>query len=166
MSALPGVLLRLVLLVLAALAMSLISGLAPGTPDLVLVVVASTALTRGAWSGALMGLGGGWLIDVIPPGAEPLGSSAVLYCTVGALLGASRRYVVSSPTAVPVLPLLSILGASLLVLSVRAVTAAAGFGSVDLGALAWTWLFTGVVAAVLLAPLVGLDRWLAVRRWG
>lgn len=166
MSALPGLLLRLVLLLLAALPMSVIPGLMPGTVDLVLVVIASMALPRGAWAGALIGLGGGWLIDVIPPGAEPLGSSALLYCAVGALLGATRRYVVTSPTALPVLPLLSILGASLLVLSVRAVTAAAGVGSVHLSELAWTWLFTAVAATLLLTPLVRIDRWLAVHRWG
>ncbi len=166
MNRLPGVLLRLLLLVVAALAMSMLPVTLPGTPDLVLVVIASTALMRGPWAGALMGLGGGWLIDLIPPGAVPMGASALAYLAVGALLGASRRFVATSPVALPVLPLAAIGGAALMLLSVRAVAAAAGFGTAALGDLMWTWGLTMIVALVLIGPLAWLDRWLTVRRWG
>ncbi len=166
MSQLPGLMLRLLLLVAAALAMSMLPVALPSTPDLVLVVVAATALMRGPWAGALMGLGGGWLIDLIPPGAEPVGASALVYLAVGVLLGLSRRFLATSPLALPVLPLAAIAGAALMVLSLRAVAAAAGFGTVAYGDLAWTFGLTMVAAVVLIAPLVWLDRWLTVRRWG
>ncbi|MGB3829450.1 MAG: rod shape-determining protein MreD [Ornithinimicrobium sp.] len=166
MNRLPGILIRAGLLVIAALAMSVLSPAMPGAADLVLVVIASTALMRGPWAGALMGLGGGWLIDLIPPGSEPLGASALTYLAVGVLLGASRRVMATSPLALPVLPLGAIAAASLTLLSVRAVSAAAGFGTVVFADLAWTWLLTVLAALVLIVPLVWLDRWLTVHRWG
>lgn len=166
MNRLPGFVMRLVLLMCSALAMSMMPVTLPGTPDLVLVVIAATALMRGPWAGALMGLGGGWLIDLIPPGAEPMGASALVYLVVGVLLGLSRRFLATSPLALPVLPLAAIAGAALMVLALRAVAAAAGFGTAAFGDLAWTFGLTMVAAAVLIAPLVWLDRWLTVRRWG
>ena len=166
MSRLPGLGVRLVLLLGAALTMSMFPLTVPGTPDLVLVVVAGTALMHGPWVGAAMGLGGGWLIDLVPPGAEPMGASALAYLAVGALLGASRQVVATSPVTLPVLPWAAVAGASLMLLTVRGVAAAAGFGGAAWGELAWTWLWTVVATAVLIGPLVWIDRWLTVHRWG
>lgn len=166
MSRLPGVGVRLLLLLGAAVTMSMFPLAVPGTPDLVLVVIAGTALMRGPWAGAAMGLGGGWLIDLVPPGAAPIGASALLYLTVGILLGASRHFVATSPVTLPVLPWAVVAGASLMLLVVRGVAAAAGFGGAAWGDLAWTWLWTMVAAAVLIGPLVWIDRWLTVHRWG
>ncbi|MGB5935265.1 MAG: hypothetical protein WBG76_05330, partial [Ornithinimicrobium sp.] len=56
--------------------------------------------------------------------------------------------------------------ASALVLRVRLITAAAGFGAADLTQVGWAWLLTVVLTPLLLPPLVWLERWLAVRRWG
>src|SRR5690606_39125734 len=55
--------------------------------DLVLVVVAAAALVHGPTTGLLTGLAGGWLLDLVPPGAEPLGAGALVYAAVGVLLG-------------------------------------------------------------------------------
>ncbi len=166
MNRLPGFVVRLVLLVVAALGMSMMPVTLPATPDLVVVVVAATALMRGPWAGAVMGLGGGWLIDLVPPGAVPMGASALVYLVVGVLLGLSRRFLATSPLAVPVLPLAAIACAALAILALRGVAAAAGFGTAALSDLAWTFGLTMVAALVLIAPLVWLDRWLTVRRWG
>lgn len=122
--------------------------------DLVLVVVAAVALVRGPTTGVLTGLAGGWLLDLVPPGAEPLGASALVYAGVGALLGLARRHVVVSP----VLPWLLTVAAAVLVLGVRATSAAAGFGRAGGGDLWWSWVATAVVAAVLVPALTALER--------
>ncbi|MGB7449892.1 MAG: rod shape-determining protein MreD [Ornithinimicrobium sp.] len=165
MTPLPGLAVRTVMLVLAALAMSLAPGALPGPPDLVLIVVSGAALLRGPWVGAGMGLGGGWLLDVVPPGAEPLGATALVYAGVGALVGMSRQYVAASPVALPVAPLAAVALACLSVVTVRGVGAAAGFGDADLADLWWTWLTTLLVAVFLLPPVTAVERWLAVHRW-
>lgn len=123
-------------------------------PDLVIVVVAATALTRGPTTGLLTGLAGGWLLDLVPPGAEPLGAGALVYAAVGMVLGLARRPVVLSP----VLPWAAAVGAAALVLGVRAIGAAAGFGRATASDLWWTWVATAVVAAVLLPLLLLLER--------
>lgn len=60
-------------------------------PDLVLPVVVAGALLAGASRGALWGLGAGWVVDLMPPGAAVLGTSALLYAAAGLLAGAGRR---------------------------------------------------------------------------
>lgn len=60
-------------------------------PDLVLPVVVAGALRGGASRGALLGLAGGWLVDLMPPGSAVLGSAALLYAAAGLLAGAGRR---------------------------------------------------------------------------
>jgi rod shape-determining protein MreD len=165
MSRFAGLVVRGLLLVVAALAMSLAPRWLPGPPDLVIIVVGAAALLRGPWAGAGMGLAGGWLLDLVPPGAEPLGGSALVYAGVGALLGMSRRYVVASPVALPVAPLLALALASLSVVTVRGVAAAAGFGDAAAVDLWWTWAGTVVLSVFLLSPLTRVERWLAVHRW-
>jgi len=160
-----GLTVRGALLLLGALAMSVAPRSLPGPPDLVLVAVAGTALLRGPWAGAGMGLAGGWLLDVVPPGAEPMGASALTYAAVGALLGLSRRYVAASPVVLPLAPLAAVALASLGVVMVRGVATAAGITEAGLVDLWWTWAATVLVAVLLLPPLTGLERWLAVRRW-
>ncbi len=162
----PDIAVRAFLLLVAAMAMPLLPALLPSSPDLVLIVVAATALMRGPWAGAAMGLGGGWLIDLIPPGSTLLGATAVAYLGVGASLGLARRYVVTSPTTLPVLPLAAVALASVLLLAGRGTIAAAGFGYFAVPQALWTWALTMVAAVVLIGPLVALDRALALRRWG
>lgn len=157
---------RAFLLVVAAIAMTLLPAVLPSAPDLVLLVVAATALLRGPWAGAVMGLGGGWLIDLIPPGSALLGASALAYLGMGVLLGLARRYVATSPTTLPVLSLTAVALALMLLLGVRGTIAAAGFGTFAFHQALWTWALTMVVAVVLIGPLVALDRAVGVRRWG
>ncbi len=162
----PGFAARALLLLVAAMAMPLLPTVLPSAADLVLIVVAATALMRGPWAGAAMGLGGGWLIDLMPPGSTLLGASAVAYLGVGVLLGLARRHVLTSPTTLPVLPLTAVALASVLLLAGRGTIAAAGFGYFAIDQALWTWGLTMVAAVVLIGPLVALDRALAVRRWG
>ena len=60
-------------------------------PDLLLPVVVAGALVGGPVRGALLGLGAGWLVDLVPPGAVVLGTSALTYAACGLLAGAGRR---------------------------------------------------------------------------
>lgn len=146
---------RALLLVAAVLLPAALPSVA-GLPraDLVLVVVAATALVRGPTTGLLTGLAGGWLLDLVPPGGAPLGASALVYAGAGALVGLARPHVRLSP----LLPWLVTVAAGALVLGVRAVSAAAGFGLARGADLWWSWVATAVVASVLLPLLVGLER--------
>lgn len=153
MSGPAGALLRAVLLVAAVLLPSAWPAGAP-RPDLVVLVLAAAALAHGPLTGLLTGLAGGWLLDLVPPGAEPLGAGALTYAAVGVLLGVLRRYAVVSPL-VPWA--LTVLGAGL-VLAVRWVSAAAGAGRATTGELLWTWAVTAVAAVVLVPVLGALER--------
>lgn len=146
--------------------MSLLPNVLPSVPDLVLIVVASTALMRGPWAGAAMGLGGGWLIDLMPPGSPMLGASALAYVGVGALLGLARQYVATSPATLPVLPIAAVVLGSVVLAASRGTVAVAGFGYFSWGQALWTVGLTVVATVLLMGPLVALDRALAVRRWG
>jgi rod shape-determining protein MreD len=64
----------------------------PGaTPDLTLLVVVALALLGGPASGAVAGLSAGLLADLTPPGASPLGLTAVAYGLAGAVAGRWHR---------------------------------------------------------------------------
>ncbi|MGB5953528.1 MAG: hypothetical protein WBG57_13560 [Ornithinimicrobium sp.] len=164
----PALGVRAGIVFLAALAMSLPIPLLPAMPDLMVIAVAVIALIKGPWVGAMVGLSGGWLIDLVPPGASPMGASALLYAALGAGVGAARRHLAATPTAglLPLIPWAVVALASAVVLAVRATSAAAGFGDADLSAIGWTWLLTVALTPVLLPALVWLERMLAVRRWG
>lgn len=161
MSRLPGMLTRLMLLLVAALIPVLLPDALPARPDLVLVVVAAAALLRGPATGALVGLTGGWIIDLVPPGGEPLGAAALAYLAAGALIGSARRYSGWSP----IVPMLATAAGLLALLVVRAVSAAAGFGRAEPATLAWTLLVTMGAAVLLLPLLVGVERWWMSRGW-
>lgn len=123
-------------------------------PDLLVLVVAAAALSRGPLTGVLVGLAAGWLVDLVPPGAEPLGAGALTYAATGALLGALRGYAVVSPLA----PwLLTVLG-SALVLGVRWLSSAAGAGRATGADLLWTWGVTAALAVVLVPVLRAVER--------
>ena len=51
-------------------------------PDLVLLVVVAAALLGGPAKGAILGLGAGWVIDLMPPAAATLGVAALTYAAV------------------------------------------------------------------------------------
>lgn len=157
-----GMVVRLLLLLVAVL---LPSAWPTGVPraDLVILVVAAAALLRGPTTGLLVGLAGGWLLDLVPPGGWPLGAAALTYGGAGLLLGLARRYATLSP----LVPWVATALGSALVLAVRGVTAAAGLGqgSVSIADLAWTWAITALVGIIVLPVLIGIERWLGERRW-
>lgn len=156
----PGLLVRALLLLAAVLLPSAWpTGLA--RPDLLVLVVAAAALLHRPSTGLLVGLAGGWLLDLVPPGAEPLGASALVYGAVGLGLGLLRHVVSASP----LLPWVATGLAAAAVLGVRALSAAAGIGYVEPPALAWGWLTTMLVAVLLLPLLMGIERWLTERGW-
>lgn len=158
MTRLPGVLLRLVLLLAAVLLPSAWPAGLP-RPDLVVLVVAAAALLHRPSTGLLVGLAGGWLLDLVPPGAAPLGATALVYAAVGLVLGLGRR----ATTVSPLLPWLATALAAATVLGVRWVAAAAGLGVALPGDLLRSWLMTMLVAVPLLPLLMGLERRLADR---
>jgi rod shape-determining protein MreD len=83
---------RAALVVVAALAVVLLGARRPGVvPDLVLPVVVAGALWSGPVRGAGLGVGAGWVVDLVPPGAEVLGTGALLYAAAGLVAGAGRR---------------------------------------------------------------------------
>lgn len=147
---------RAVLLVVAALVASSWPA-ATARPDLVVLVVAAAAVARGPATGVLVGLAGGWLVDLVPPGAAPAGGSALVLAAAGALVGLLRSVVVVSP----VVPwLLAVLAAAVPPL-VRGVAAAAGAGVARPLDLLSSWVWTAAVAVVLVPALLALERRLA-----
>ena len=114
-------------------------------------------MARGPATGVLVGLAGGWLVDLVPPGAAPAGGSALVLAAAGALVGLLRSVVVVSP----VVPwLLAVLAAAVPPL-VRGVAAAAGAGVARPLDLLSSWVWTAAVAVVLVRALLALERRLA-----
>ncbi|MEV5328466.1 rod shape-determining protein MreD [Nonomuraea fastidiosa] len=58
-----------------------------GAPDLVLLAVIGTSLTRGAAPGAVLGFCTGLLVDVMPPTAHLVGQYAFVLALVGYVAG-------------------------------------------------------------------------------
>lgn len=133
-------------------------GLSP-VPDLALVLVVAWALLRGPLVGAAAGLGTGWLVDLVPPGATHLGVTALAYAGAGFLAGRAR---VEGPVAAPRVALVA-LGAALLVEGVDVVRALAVGAPVGLSEVAVRCLLTATVAAVVVPVVVAAERG-AVRR--
>lgn len=129
-------------------------------PDLVLVLVAASAVLRGPLHGALLGLAAGWVVDLVPPGGSPLGATALLYAAAGAAAGAFHHPGNRGPLA----PLGSLAVAALVVGAGRLVFAVVGDGVVDPAA-ALSRAASTVVAGVLLLPVcIAVDRALVQRR--
>jgi rod shape-determining protein MreD len=86
------VLLRSVLVAVAALALATLGARTPALlPDLVLPVVVAGALRSGRTGGLLLGLAAGWVVDLVPPGAAVVGTGALAYAACGLVAGAGRR---------------------------------------------------------------------------
>lgn len=123
-------------------------------PDLVVLVVVAAAMVRGPVPGLLVGLAGGWLVDLLPPGAEPAGGTALVLAAVGVLVGLLRPAVALSP----VVPWVLAVGAAGVPLLVRGVAGAAGFGTARPGDLLTSWAWTAVLALLLVPALLALER--------
>ena len=152
-----GALLAAVLLVVTLAARHL-----SPVPDLVLVLVVAWALLRGPVAGAAVGLGAGWLLDLVPPGSSHLGVLALTYAAAGALAGRAR---VEGPVPAPRVAVVA-LTASALVEGVGVVGALAVGAPVALVDVAVSCLLTATVAALVVPLVVGAERGLARRRYG
>lgn len=129
-------------------------------PDLVLVLVAASAVLRGVAHGGLLGLAAGWVVDIVPPGGSPLGATALLYAVAGACAGAFHHPGNRGPLA----PLGSLALAAVVVGVGRLAVAVVGEGAVDpTGALSRA--VATVAAGALLTPVcIAVDRALVRRR--
>ena len=148
---------RLVLLGLAlvvVLALGARGVLAP--PDLVVIVVVGVALSAGSSSGALVGLLGGWLLDLAPPVAAPLGLTALGY-----VAGLARRRS-GHPWWWPV----PVVALALVVTRIAPVLVDLGSARpVAWAALAWQVLATATLGLVLVGLVERLEAALVTRRW-
>lgn len=131
-------------------------------PDLVLALVVAWALLHGPGVGAAVGLGAGWLLDVVPPGSPGLGLQALTYAAAGALAG---RFRVEGPVSAPLVAGAA-LAASAVVEGVGVLRALAGSAPVDLAGSLVGCLLTATVAAVVVPLVVGAERALTRRRFG
>lgn len=131
-------------------------------PDLVVVLVVGWALFRGPAAGAVAGLAGGWVLDLVPPGAEPLGAHALAYAAAGLLAGRFRH---EGPVAAARVAVVT-LGAALVVEGVDVVRALAVSAPVDPVAVGLRLLLTATAGAALVPLVVGAERAVVRRRYG
>jgi rod shape-determining protein MreD len=130
-------------------------------PDLVVLVVASSAVVRGPAHGALLGLAAGWVVDLVPPGGSPLGLTALLYATAGATAGLAHR---PAPSRGLLGALLGLAAATVVVEVGAVCVAILGDGSFDFAAAVTRTLTTLAVGLLALPLLLGVDRSLTRRR--
>jgi hypothetical protein len=126
----------------------------PVVPDLALIPVVAVALSRGWVAGALTGLAAGWMVDLVPPGGEPLGLTAVLYAVAGSLAGRGSRV-----GPVPGRWVAIVLLAAAAVPAVGGLLRAAWLGRpVEAAPSLLTVAATVVVGLLVVPPFVRLDR--------
>lgn len=152
---LAGALTRTALLLLGAvLGVTLAARHLAPLPDLVLVVVASAALRAGPRPGLLVGLGGGWLLDLLPPGSAVLGTQALLYAVCGLAVGSLRR-----PGPVPVVWVAAVIAGAAAGLEIaRAGLALAQGVPVDVVPSALRVLATATVGLVVVPLVTAVER--------
>ena len=129
-------------------------------PDLVILLVAASAVVRGPAHGALVGLAAGWVVDLVPPGGSPLGLTGLLYAVAGATAGLSHRGASRSMAGA----LLGLATATVVVEFGGVGLAILGDGTVDVTAAATRTLTTLVVGLAALPAVLGVDRALTRRR--
>lgn len=128
-------------------------------PDLVLPLVVAGGLLAGPSRGALLGLGAGWVVDLMPPGSAVLGSGALLYAVAGLVAGAGRREG-ETPMAWVVLV---VLGATGVLAAGRVVTAVLSSAPVQSAELALQAGLSAALATVAVPLLIRAEHAL-VRR--
>jgi rod shape-determining protein MreD len=126
----------------------------PVVPDLALIPVVAVALSRGWLAGALTGLAAGWMVDLVPPGGEPLGVTAILYAVAGSLAGLGSRV-----GPVPARWVAIVLLAAAAVPAAGGLLRAAWLGRpIDIGPSLVAVAATVVVGLLVVPPFVRLDR--------
>jgi len=123
-------------------------------PDLVLLPVVAVALSRGWLAGALLGLAAGWVVDLVPPGSDPLGLTPLLYALAGALAGRGSRV---GPVPVRWIAIVT-LGAALVPVAGRALQSAWLGRQPDVAPTLLGLLATVIAAVLIVPPLVRIDR--------
>ncbi|MBE3075214.1 MAG: rod shape-determining protein MreD [Actinobacteria bacterium] len=154
-------LLRAALVVLAAaLSAVVVPRLGSVGPDLVLLVVVAAALLGGPVKGALLGLGGGWVVDLMPPAAATLGVAALTYAAAGAVSGLWHRDGGGSAF----LPALATLAATSTVAAIGILRAATSGWPVPWAAVGWSIVLTTTVGLAVVPLLIRAERALIRRR--
>lgn len=152
---------RATLLLAAAVAAVTVATRTPVVlPDLVLPVVVAGALLHGPSRGALLGLAGGWLVDLLPPGSAVLGTTALLYAACGLLAGAGRR---EGETPWGWVALVGA-GAAVVSSAGRVVVALLSDAAVVWPEVGARLLLTATLCAVVVPLLVQAEQWLARER--
>ena len=131
-------------------------------PDLVLLGVVATAVIRGRVHGALAGLAAGWVVELIPPVAKPLGLTALTLMVAGIVAGSFRR----GSSRSPLRPLAALAVAAFVVLAGEGASAVLAEGSVDVIAAVTALAVTVGVGAALMPLMVVVDHALVRRRLG
>lgn len=154
-------LLRAGLVVLAAaLAAVVLPRLGAVGPDLVLLVVVPAALLGGPAKGALLGLGAGWAVDLMPPAATALGVAALTYAAAGAVCGLWHRKGGRSA----LLPALATLASTSTVAAIGILRAFTSGWPVPWAAAGWSIVLTTAVGLVVVPLLIRAERELIRRR--
>ncbi|KAB7743327.1 hypothetical protein GA707_14615 [Nostocoides sp. F2B08] len=123
-------------------------------PELALLPVIALGLSRGWPAGTALGLATGWLVDLVPPGGDPLGLTPILYALAGSLAGRASRV---GPVPVRWVALV-VLGSSAVPIAGRLLLGATQGQQLDLATAALTLASTTVAGIVLVPPLLALDR--------
>jgi len=123
-------------------------------PDLALLPVLALGLSRGWPAGAALGLAVGWLVDLVPPGGDPLGLTPILYALAGSLAGRASRV---GPVPVRWVAIV-VLGAAAVPVVGRLLLGAWQGQQLDLATAALTIAATVVAGVVLVPPRLRLDR--------
>lgn len=156
-------LLRAALVMLAAaFSVVLLPRLGPVGPDLVLLVVVPAALLGGPAKGALVGLGAGWAVDLMPPAAAALGVAALTYAAAGAVSGLWHRDGGRSA----LLPVLATLAATSTVAAIGILRAFSSGWPVSWATIGWSIGLTTAVGLVVVPMLIRVERGLLRRRLG
>ena len=150
----------LVLLLAAVTSVVLSARTQLALPDLVLPVVVAGALWVGPSRGAILGLAGGWLVDLMPPGSAVLGTAALLYAAAGLVAGAGRR-----EGQTPFGWIASVGAAAAMVVTTGRLAVAALTGApVQWPVVGAELVLTVLLCAVLVPVLVRCEQWLARSR--
>jgi len=133
----------------------------PVVPDLVLLPVLALALTRGSIAGAALGLAAGWVVDLVPPGNTPLGLTAIIYATAGAVAGRGTRVGPLPTRWIAVV----CLGVAVIPTAARLLQGAWLGQPLDVSRALTELAITTFAAILVVPPLVRLDETEGADRW-